>query len=157
MSAAQDKVDEPVLSRVCAWCLGRGFVDCVTNGREHTEPCGHCGATGAGTNVAAIRILVERATRAERERDEARAARSELCRLAQAVVDADDAIEELKAERKRGVIVHSRAWRKAYAKRENADRALWGTHADDRAAAARRLVAFLPQKPSATDDLDVPG
>lgn len=68
--------------------------------------------------------------------------------LMQAVVDADDAIEELKAERERGVIVHSRAWRKAYAKRENADRALWGTHADDRVKAARRLLAALPKEPS---------
>lgn len=58
----------------CAWCVGRGFVDCVTDGRDHTLPCRHCGATGEGANVDTVRILVERATRAERERDEARAA-----------------------------------------------------------------------------------
>lgn len=66
-----------------------------------------------------------------------------------AVVAADDKIRETKAARERGVIVHRTRWRGVYAARENADRALWGTHADDRTAAAREILAAFDEERAA--------
>lgn len=63
----------------------------------------------------------------------------------QEVVKADDKIEATHAARNSGVIVHGSLWRMVYAARENADRALWGTHADERAAAAREILAALEE------------
>ena len=61
-----------------------------------------------------------------------------------AVVAADDAIVQAKHLRDTGRRCYTRsAWRRLYAAQERADRELWGTHADDRAQAARAILAAL--------------
>ena len=61
-----------------------------------------------------------------------------------AVVAADDAIVQAKHLRDTGRRCYTRsAWRGLYAARERADRELWGTHADDRAQAARAILTAL--------------
>ena len=69
--------------------------------------------------------------------------RADIVARLRAVVAADEAIERLRAVRAGGGIVHQSAWRGAYAARETADREAWGTHADDRAAFAREVLAVL--------------
>lgn len=69
--------------------------------------------------------------------------REEAIARLRAVVDADDAIERMKADRAAGMIVYRFVWRAVYAEREKADRELWGTCADDRARVARDLLAAL--------------
>src|SRR5690606_23497554 len=66
---------------------------------------------------------------------------ADLIARLRAVVAADDAIQHAHRERAAGRMHYSRcAWRGLYADRERADRELWGTHADDRAATARELL-----------------
>lgn len=67
-----------------------------------------------------------------------------LLRKLERLVKADDHIEELKAKRASGsYIIYQTAWRGAYLAREKAALDLWGNHADDRAQAARELLAAL--------------
>jgi len=67
-----------------------------------------------------------------------------------AVVAADDAITHIRADHDAGMIVCRDVWRWAYAAREKVDREAWGTHADDRAAFARELLAVLENDTSET-------
>lgn len=68
---------------------------------------------------------------------------ADLLTRVRAVVAADDAIAQAKRARDAGFIVLKTAWRELHAARERADRELWGTHADDRAKAAREILVAL--------------